>query len=109
MILRKPLWLVGAVLSLEGMRRGFIGGSALSLFVIKEFGLEEQAAPTLAFMRKYLDIEEEVITRIPPFYAFLLTPFIDYHNANKTFLKILDQLAELQKPSSCSIYWEKGE
>jgi len=102
---KPPWWLFGAALSLEGMRRGYVGGSALGLFIIKEFGLEDQAAPTMAYLRKYLDIEEEVLTRIPTILKPLLAPFTDYHNANKAFLQIIDILAELQKPSSCSIYW----
>ncbi|GAH84309.1 unnamed protein product, partial [marine sediment metagenome] len=53
-------------------------------------------------------IEEEVLTRIPTILNSLLAPFTDYHNANKTYLKIIDILAELQRPRSCQYYWEKG-
>jgi len=93
----------------ESMRRGFLGGSALSLFIIKEFGLERQAVPTLNFMRSYLAVEEAMIAQIPPVFEWLVTPITDYHLAAKTYLEILDILAESQRPRSCEYYWEKGE
>ncbi len=92
-------------MSLESMRRGFIGGSALSLFIIKEFGLDKQAVPTLNALRGYLEIEEWLLTQINPFLGFLVTPFTDYHNSAKTYLKIIDILAELQRPLACRAYW----
>ncbi|GAH79057.1 unnamed protein product, partial [marine sediment metagenome] len=50
----------------------------------------------------------EVITRIPDYLNALITPFTDYHESAKCFLEIVDILAELQRPRSCKIYWEKG-
>jgi len=108
MIWSKPLWLVGAAFSLESLRRGLIGGSALSLFIVKEFGLDEQAQPTLNLMRGYLDLEEKLLSQIPSFLSFLVQPFTDYHNASTTYLYIIDKLAELQRPRACSYYW-KGD
>lgn len=92
-------------MTLESMRRGFIGGSALSLFIIKEFGLDQQAVPTMDAMRSYLAIEEGLLSSIPPFLSFLVIPFTDYHNANVAFLEILDMLALNQRPRSCQYYW----
>lgn len=103
---KPPRWLYGAALSMEGMRRGYVGGSMLALFIIKEFGLEGAAAPTLTCLRGYLNIEEEVITRIPDYLQALIPPFIDYHESAKCFLEIVDILAELQRPRSCQIYWK---
>ena len=107
MMFKSPWWLFGAALSLEGMRRGFVGGSALSLFIIKEFGLDKQAVPTLNALRGYLDTEEWLISQIPPFLSFLVAPWTDYHNAAKLYLVILDILAELQRPLTCEAYWNK--
>jgi len=109
MIFSRPLWLLGAAFALESMRRGFVGGSMLSLFIIKEFGLEKQAVPTLNAMRTYLGIEEALLSRIPDFLEFLVMPFTDYHEAAKTYLLILDILAESQRPRTCQFYWEKGK
>ncbi|MBA7587168.1 hypothetical protein ES708_29186 [subsurface metagenome] len=109
MIFSRPLWLLGAAFGLESMRRGFIGGSALSLFVIKEFGLDKQGAPTLDAMRGYLELEETLLSQIPDFLEFLFTPFTDYHNAAKTYLEILDILVLKQRPLACEAYWKKGE
>ena len=107
MIFSKPLWLLGIGMALESMRRGFVGGSMLSLFVIKEFGLEQQAVPTLAWLRRYIEIEEGLLSQIPPFLEFLATPFTDYHRAGKMYLRILEILANLQQPPTCQFYWEK--
>jgi len=96
-------------MSLESMRRGFVGGSALSLFIIKEFGLDKQAVPTLQWLRGYLDIEEQLLGQLPDYLEFLLTPFTDYHDAAKCFLEIVDGLAEKQRPPTCEYYWKKGE
>lgn len=105
MIFTNPLWLLGAGMALESMRRGFIGGSALSLFIIKDFGLEKAAIPTLDAMRTYLDIEEKLLSELPPYLEFLLTPFTDYHESAETYLLILDLLANKQRPPTCSFYW----
>lgn len=94
-------------MSLDGMRRGFVGGSALSLFIIKEFGLERQAAPTLAFLRGYINIEEQLINKIPFILRATIQPFTDYHQANVCFLQIIEILAELQRPPTCEFYWNK--
>ena len=107
MIFSRPLWLIGAAFALESMRRGFLGGSALSLFIIKEFGLDRQAVPVLNAMRFYLETEEKLIEQIPDFLSFLLTPITDYHEAAKTYLLIIDALSELQRPRTCQFYWEE--
>jgi len=109
MIFSKPLWLLGVCMTLESLRRGFVGGSMLSLFVIKEFGLERQAVPTLNWLRGYLDIEEALLSQIPDFLDFLTMPFTDYHDAAKLYLQILDILSEAQRPRTCQFYWEEGE
>jgi len=109
MIFTKPLWLFGVGMSLESMRRGFIGGSALSLFIIKSFGLEKGAVPTIEYMTNYLAVEERLLENIPYFLNFLILPFTDYHDAGVCYLKILEILSELQRPRTCQFYWQKGE
>ncbi len=109
MILSSPLWLIGVGFALESTRRGFVGGSSLALFVIKEFGLDRQAVPTLNLLRGYLELEEKLLADLPPFLEFLVTPFTDYHESAKTFLLIIDILSEAQRPRSCEYYWKKGE
>ena len=100
-------WLLGACFHLESFRRGFVGGSALALFIIKEFGLERQAVPTMEWMRTYLDFESELLAQIPAPLSFLLTPFTDYHEAAELYLRILAVLAESQRPPTCEFYWKE--
>lgn len=109
MFFGSAIWLIGAVFALEGLRRGFIGGSSLSLFIIKEFGLTEQAAPTLAYLRQYLAIEESILASIPKELKVFLSPWIDHHDAGVTYLKIIDLLAEAERPKDCEFYWQKDE
>lgn len=108
MMFRKGMWLLGAGMALESMRRGFVGGSMLSLFVVKAFGLEKSAIPLMNALRTYLDIEEKLLSAIAPPFNFLITPFTDYHEAAETALLIFDILAELQQPRTCQYYWLKG-
>lgn len=109
MIFTKPLWLLGAGMALESMRRGFIGGSALSLFIIKEFGLDKAAVPTMNALRTYLATEELIRAQIPPWLDFLIIPFTDYADAARIYLEIIDNLAILQRPRTCAFYWKEGE
>jgi len=102
-----PMWLIGVGFSLESMRRGYIGGSSLSLFIIKQFGLEGQAIPTLNFLRGYLIQEQYLIDSLSPPLDFLAFPFKDFHLAASTFLKIVDILAEAQAPTTCELYWKE--
>jgi len=96
-------------MALESMRRGFIGGSALSLFVIKEFGLDKRAVPTLTLMRGYLEREGDLLATLPDYLSFLAMPFQDYHDASKLYLEIIDTLALYQRPPTCEYYWKEGE
>lgn len=101
------MWLIGVGFALESMRRGYIGGSSLSLFVIKQFGLEGQAVPTLNMLRGYLELEQQLLDSIPPPLDFLVFPFNDFHLAATCFLEIVDILAEKQAPTTCDLYWYK--
>jgi len=92
-------------MTLESMRRGFVGGTMLSLFIIKEFGLEGQAVPALEHLRTYLEIEEKTLGELPEYQAYFMQPFQDYHEAAKAVLEIVDILSELQQPRACSKYW----
>ena len=96
-------------MALESFRRGYIGGSMLSLFIIKEFGLDKAAVPTLQWLRTYIEIEEGYLAQIPAFLSYLATPFQDYHDAAKNYLLTLEILVELQRPPTCEYYWEKGD
>ena len=107
MMFTNPLWLIGAGMSLESMRRCFIGGTALALFIDLS-GLEPPSVVRdLDFLRGYLEIEQELINNIPPIIAFITSPFIDYHNANCIFLDIVDRLQLFRMELTCQPVWEK--
>ena len=109
MMFAPPWWLIGAGMSLESMRRCFIGGTSLALFVDLS-GLEPPSvARDLDFLRTYLAIEEVLINNIPPIIAFITSPFIDYHNAACVFLDITDRLRLSRMELACKPIWEKQE
>lgn len=86
-----------------------MGGSALSLFIIKEFGLQGQAVPTLRRMKQYLVIEEAILSRAPKELEVFLWAFTDYHEASQTYVTILEIMSEEEFPDTCEFYWKKGE
>lgn len=107
MMFKSPMWLIGAGLGLESMRRCLIGGTALALFIDLS-GLDQPSAiRDVGFLRGYLELEEQLIQEIPPIIAFITSPFIDYHNANCVFLDICDRLQLARREQSCSVIWEK--
>jgi len=109
MMFRAPLWLIGAGLSLESMRRCFVGGTSLALFVDLS-GLEQTSCLRDGnFLRAYLPVEEALINQLPPIIRFVASPFIDYHNAAKTFLEITDRLCYAKQEQLCPLIWEKQE
>lgn len=108
MLFTRPLWLLGVGLSLESMRRGFVGGTSLSLFIIKDIGLEGRGRQHLEMLKGYLDIEAALLAGIPGYLEFLFLPFLDYHDAGKTYVAILEDLVEYQDPANCSWYWDQA-
>lgn len=109
MMFRPPWWLIGAGMSLETMRRCFIGGTSLALF-IDLTGLDQfSCLRDASLLRAYLPIEAALIHQIPPIIRFITFPFIDYHNAAKCFLSITDALCYAKQELLCQPIWEKQD
>lgn len=98
-------FLMGASLSLEGMRRNFIGGTSLSLFIIIQYGLTHHADEALANLEAYLGIEQQFINALPGAVAFLLTPWVDHHNSGVASLRVFRLLLGTRNLTACEIYW----
>ena len=105
----RPMWLIGAGMSLESMRRGFIGGTCLSLFIDLSGLDQESCMRDLGTLRGYLPIEEHLIQSLPPFLQWLASPFIDYHKANVCFLAIAEALCRAKGELYCQTIWETYE
>lgn len=97
--------MIGLVYNLEALRRGFLGGTGLSLFIIKEFGLDHLGRAHLDMLRNYVEIEGAMIDTIPDFLEWMVWPWLDHYEATKTYVAILDDLVEYQDPANCSYYW----
>lgn len=99
----------GVCISMESMRRTYIGGSFLSLFIIKSYGLDRQAAPTLKYLKAAIDTLEGQIARLKSPLGFLTQPFIDYAGSAVVSMHIIEILKEIQRPPGCELYWGKGD
>lgn len=108
MLFRPPIWLLGVGMALESMRRGFVGGTGLSLFIIKDFGFDWQGREHCQMLRDYLEIEAMLLEQIPDWLTWLFWIFQDYHDAAVTYVTILEELVEYQDPQRCSWYWENA-
>lgn len=97
----------GAALSLEGFRRTFLGGTFLSLFIVKEFGLQPHALELIERLESYLEIEASWIPKLVFPLSFLVRPWQDHNKAGRTYLTILKLLAESEFPATCEFYWPK--
>ena len=109
MMFTNPLWLIGAGMSLESMRRCFIGGTSLALFIDLSGLFQYSCLRDCNILRAYLPIEEALINQLPPIIQFVASPFIDYHNAATTFLEITDRLCYAKQEQVCESIWEKQE
>ena len=103
-------WIIGRAMSLESMRRCFIGGTSLCLFIDLAGDSPLSCSRDNAFLRSYLPIEEMLINELPPFLRWMVSPWIDYHNAAATFLKISEALCARKlileaEITSCEEVW----
>ena len=106
---RLPAFVFGVAMSLESMRRGFMGGSALALFIDISIDNYEGCKLRIATMEQYLDVEEYLITQIPPILAFFMSPFTDYHKAQRCFFTIASTLCDRLQKRSCADIWNPAK
>jgi hypothetical protein len=102
-------FMIGLVYNLEAARRGFLGGTQLSLFLIKTYGLDWLGREHVEKLRTYLDVEQAFIDAIPDYLSWMVLPWIDHHDAGVTFCSMMDDLLEYQDPNTCAYYWGKYE
>ncbi|GAH87509.1 unnamed protein product, partial [marine sediment metagenome] len=83
---------LGLGFALEGLRRAWLGGTALTLFIDIGQSTPESCLRDVAALRVYLDIDREVINSVEEFLWPLIAPWIDHHNAQECFYEIAIQL-----------------
>ncbi len=104
--------LLGVLYPLEGLRRTWLGGLSLGLFIDIGSCPHESCEREVVYLRNYLDHDRDIIMAIPEIAWPLIGPWIDYHNAAETFYDIAMILC-LQKqglenlPSSCRVAWQQ--
>ncbi|MBA7588418.1 hypothetical protein ES708_30474 [subsurface metagenome] len=92
MMFRSPRWIIGAALGLESMRRGFIGGTSLALFIDLSGMGQGSCQRDLRTLEAYRPIEEALIDAIPDFLVTLIYCFEDYHLAAVCFYETAKEL-----------------
>ena len=109
MMFRSPRWVIGAALSLESMRRSFIGGTSLALFIDLS-GLDQTSCQRdYRTLKIYLDLEEKILENLPSFIRYLLRPFEDYHLAAQCFYETVKELCDGKGELTCQRVWETNE
>lgn len=98
-------FLLGSSLSLEGLRRNFLGGTCLSLFIIIQYGLTTHADEALANLEAYLGLEQQFINALPAPVSWLLTPWTDHHNSGVAALRVFRLLLGTRNINACDRYW----
>lgn len=86
-----------------------MGGSALSLFIDISIDNHEGCKLRIEMMGTYLDVEEYLITQIPPILAYFIWPFTDYHNAQRCFFTIASTLCDRLQKRSCADIWNPAK
>lgn len=110
-----PMFLIlGVGFAFEGLRRAWLGGTALAVFI--DIG---QSTPTsclrdVAALRLYLDVENELINGVPELLRGLIAPWIDHHNAQECFYEIsmtlcMGRNSPYIKCQSCEEIWQMQE
>ena len=96
-------------MSLDSMRRGFIGGTSLALFIDLSGMGQESCMRDLNTLATYLPIEEALIESIPFFLDFLIRPFEDYHLAAVCFYETAQELCLQKGELQCQQIWDINE
>ena len=106
---RSPTWIIGAALSLESMRRGFIGGTSLALFIDLSGMGQESCSRDLQTLEAYLPIEKALIEAIPVFLIALVHCFEDYHLAAVCFYETAKELCLQKGELQCQGVWKTNK
>jgi len=104
--------MLGVLFPLEGLRRTYLGGLGLALFIDISSCPHESCQRDTQSLRKFLDLDKQLIETVPELAWPLIGPWIDHHNAAETFYDI-SMILCLQKqglenmPPSCDFVWHR--
>jgi hypothetical protein len=93
-IISPAFMLLGIAYPLEGLRRAFLGGLSLGLFIDISSNPYESCKRDLEYLRTYLDKEKLIVQSIPEIAWPLVGPWIDHHNAVECFYEIACMLCQ---------------
>jgi hypothetical protein len=83
---------LGIAYFFEGLRRAYLGGLSLGLFIDLSSNPPTSCQRDLIMLRTYLDKEKDAIEALPHWAWPLIGPWIDYHNAAECFYEIAEIL-----------------
>jgi len=97
---------LGVAYFFEGLRRGYLGGLSLGLFMDLSTTPPGDCTRDLNSLRAYLDKEKDALEAIPQIAWPLIGPWIDHHNAVETFYEIAMELCIGLHVESCQDIWD---
>ena len=104
-------WNIGVVMSLEGLRRGQTGSAMMAAFIDLDAGGNYNMAIHFEHIELMCDLAEIILDRVPPFLAFIVTPFTDYVAGCRCFVKTVEEIVkDIPVPMenySCAPYWPR--
>jgi len=95
--------------ALEGLRRCWLSGASLTLFIDIPSSIPESCLRDCANLRRYLDVDRAIIEAVPEALWPLIGPWIDHHNAQECFYEIAVELCNAKNfppCASCEEVWE---
>lgn len=88
-----PLWsLLGLAFALEGLRRCWLSGTSLCLFIDIGSSIPASCIRECENLRRYLDVDCTLLDAIPKLFWPIIGPWIDHHNAQECFYEIAMEL-----------------
>jgi len=108
--LHPPYALVVPAYALEGLRRCWLSGTALALFIDIGSSLPASCIRECENLRRYLDVDRMIIEMVPELLWPLIGPWIDHHNAQECFYEIAAELCNARNMpeidyQSCEECW----
>jgi len=104
--------MVGAVMTLDGWRRSWIGGGSLGIFVSLESDAPVSVFPNLDHLEYLNNNALKLIESLPPHLSWAASPFLDYCTATTAFVECirskLEEIRPPQGPWQCVLYWENA-
>ena len=99
-------WMMGKVMSLEGLRKNQMGGTMLACFIELESDMPTAIPPKLDYLRTLAELMIYIVDDLPDFLEWVGAPFRDYSLGALCFIYSLEELSKQPEiEHACAVYW----